>query len=51
MSFNDEFLLPKPPVRRRGSYRPRGVGHHRQRDLQEYEPVEQVDVDVCFVLC
>ena len=51
MSFNDKFMLPKPPVRRRGSYRPRGVGHHRQRDLQEYEPVEQVDVDVFFVLC
>ena len=51
LSFNDEFLLSKPPVRRRGRDRPCGVGHRRQRGLRDYEPVEQVDVDVYFVLC
>ena len=51
VSYQDEFPPPEPPVRRRGRDRPRGVSHHRQRGLQDYEPVEQVDVDVCFVLC
>ena len=39
-SFQDEFLPPEPPVRRRGRGRARGAGRRRQRDLQDYEPVE-----------
>ena len=44
VSFQDEFLPPEPPARRRGrgraTGRPRGVGHRRQRDLQDDEPAE-----------
>ena len=43
VSFQDEFLPPEPPARCRG--RPRGAGRHRQRDLQEDEPVKKDDVD------
>ena len=43
-SFQDEFLPPEPPVRRRGRGRARGrargAGRRRQRDLQDDEPVE-----------
>ena len=43
-SFQDEFLPPEPPARRRGRGRARGrargAGRRRQRDLQDDEPVE-----------
>ena len=42
-SFQDEFLPPEPPVRRRGRGRARGrargAGRRRQRDLQDDEPL------------
>ena len=53
LSFQDEFLPPEPPARRRGRGRargrPRGVGRRRQRDLQEDEPAEHDDVDAELV--
>ena len=53
MSFNNEFLLSKPPVRRRGRSRarsrPRVASRRRQRDLRDDEPAEQDDVNAKFV--
>ena len=42
VSFQDEFLPPEPPARRRGrgKVRPRVAGRRRQRDLQDDEPAE-----------
>ena len=53
LSFQDEFLPPEPPARRRGRGRARGrpreVGRRRQRDLQEDEPAEHDDVESEFI--
>ena len=46
LSFQDEFLPPEPPVRRRGRGRSRNrsrsrvASHRRQRDLRDDEPTE-----------
>ena len=44
MSFQDEFLPPEPPARRRGRGRARGrprvASRRRQRDLRDDEPAE-----------
>ena len=44
VSFQDEFLPPEPPARRRGRGRARGrprvAGRRRQRDLQDDEPTD-----------
>ena len=54
VSFQDEFLPPEPPARRRGRGRargrPRGAGRRRQRDLQDDEPAEQDDVSAEYMV-
>ena len=54
LSFQDEFLPPPEPlVRHRGRgrarCRPRVISRHRRRNLQDYEPAEQDDVNAKFV--
>ena len=53
MSFQDEFLSPEPPARRRGSGRARGRPHiasrRIQRDLRDNKPAEQDDVNAKFI--
>ena len=52
-SFQDKFLPPEPPARRRGRGRARGrarrTGRRRQRDLQEDEPAESDFEEAEFV--
>ena len=52
VSFQDEFLPPEPPARRRGRgrVRPRGTGHRTQRYLQDDEPAEQDDTSAEYVV-
>ena len=54
VSFQDEFLPPEPPARRRGRGRARGrprvAGRRRQRDLQDDEPAEQDDVSAEYMV-
>ena len=49
LSFEDEFLPPEPPVRRKGKGRARGrprvASRRRQRDLRDNKPAEQDDVN------
>ena len=44
LSFQDEFLPPEPPVRRRGRSRARGrprvASYRRQENLRDDEPAE-----------
>ena len=53
LSFWDEFLPPEPPARRRGRNRARSrplvISRRRRRNLQDYEPAEQDDVNAEFV--
>ena len=53
LSFWDEFLYPELPARHRGRSRarsrPRVISHRRRRNLQDYEPAEQDDVNAEFV--
>ena len=52
-SYQDEFVPLEPPARRRdkgrGKGRPRGVGHRRQREIQEDEPIDQDFEEAAFV--
>ena len=52
VSFQDEFLPPEPPARRRGrgKVRPRVAGRRRQRDLQDDEPADQDNVSAEYVV-
>ena len=53
LSFWDEFLPPEPPARHRGRStarsRPHVISRRRRRNLQDYEPAEQDDVNAEFV--
>ena len=54
LSFQDEFLPPESPARRRGRGRARGracrAGRRKQRELQDDEPAEQDFEEAAFVL-